>query len=471
MSKATKKRPVAYRPTRRHSPTLHLVQSSRLAKRLAKALLIGLLLTVIAMALLPWQQTSRGEGSVVAYAPQERRQTIDSPTKGIVARIADGLVEGSEVKQGDFILELQPFAANMVDQLAGQLKELKTKEETARVKAEAYAQNVIGFTEARDFAVSAAQQLVESASAKLDGKQRLVTGYEAKALQARLNFERQNGLARQGLKPAKEVEKLRKEWDVTKAELASVQQDVEALRKELLAKRDQLEEKRRLAQTKIDYARALQQDAVGSVATIRKEIGELEIKQSELDRLTIRAPRDGSIFRMPIYELGQTIKEGQPILTLIPDANQKAVELLINGNDISFVQIGQEVRLQFEGWPAVQMPGGPSVAIGTFSGQGATVDAADDGKGHFRILVTPMSAADGQVDEAGNTVESQEDEEFDPWPSDRYLRQGVRANGWVVLRKVSLGYELWRQLNGFPVIMPDEESSKTKSDKPPKLPK
>jgi multidrug resistance efflux pump len=438
-------------PDVRQSATLHLVQSSRFANRLARLLLVALLLSVLGMAFLPWQQTSRGEGSVVAYVPQERQQSIEAPAKGIVAKIGDGLVEGSVVKKGDFILEIQPFAANMVQQLSGQLRELKTKEKTANVKAEAYQQNVEGFTEAADFTVSAAQQMVESAQAKLESKQRLVNGYEAKELQARLNFERQEMLGRRGLKPAKEIEKQRKEWDVAKSESQAVRQDVESLKNELAAKKDQLEEKRRVAQTKIDYARALEQDSLGSAATVRKEIRDIEMKLEELERLVITAPRDGTIFRMPLYEQGQTIKEGQSILTLIPDSTQEAVELSVAGNDMPLIQVGQEVRLQFEGWPAVQFPGWPSIAVGTFSGQVATVDATDNGKGRFRILVLPSEDAD--------------------WPSDRYLRQGVRANGWVMLQRVSLGYEIWRQLNGFPVIISDKEPNKESKSKVPKLPK
>ncbi len=439
----------------RNETNLHLMQSSRYAKRLAKWLLLLLVLCVLAMAFLPWQQTSRGTGSVVAYAPQERQQTIDAPTKGIVARIGDGLAEGSQVKQGDFILEIQPFAANMVQQLQGQLQDLKTKEETFKVKSEAYQQNVQGFTEARDFAVSAALQMVEAAEAKLESKQRLTQGYDAKQLQTKLNFQRQNSLAKQGLKPAKEIEKLRKEWDVAKANFESIQQDVISLKKELASKKDSLEEKRRLAQTKIDYARALQQDAIGGAATIRKEIGDVKIKLGEMDRLTIHAPRDGTIYRMPIYELGQTIKEGEAVLTLIPESTQNAVELMINGNDLPLIQKGQEVRLQFEGWPAVQVAGWPSVSVGAFSGQVATIDSTDNGKGQFRILVVPT-----------------EDPDL-PWPEDteRFLRQGVRANGWVQLRKVRLGFELWRQMNGFPVVIEGKEIKKTKTAKPPKVPK
>jgi hypothetical protein len=59
------------------------------------------------------------------------------------------------------------------------------------------------------------------------------------------------------------------------------------------------------------------------------------------------------------------------------------------------------------------------------------------------------------------------------WPSDRYLRQGVRANGWVMLNQVPLGYEIWRQLNGFPATISKDEPGKSGKDdkKKIKLPK
>ena len=95
------------------------------------------------------------------------------------------------------------------------------------------------------------------------------------------------------------------------------------------------------------------------------------------------------------------------------------------------------MRLQFEGWPAIQFSGWPSVAVGTFGGKVAVVDAADSGNGEFRILVVPDS------------------EETGPWPESRYLRQGIRAHGWILLNRVKVGYELWRQFNGFPpTILP-----------------
>jgi hypothetical protein len=79
----------------------------------------------------------------------------------------------------------------------------------------------------------------------------------------------------------------------------------------------------------------------------------------------------------------------------------------------------------------VQFSGWPSVAVGTFGGKVAFVDAADDGRGDFRIVIQP-------------------DHEDGPWPAPSYLRQGVLARGWVLLDRVSLGFEVWRQFNGFP---------------------
>ena len=53
------------------------------------------------------------------------------------------------------------------------------------------------------------------------------------------------------------------------------------------------------------------------------------------------------------------------------------------------------------------------------------------------------------------------DAEDEPWPDVRFLRQGVRSKGWVLLNRVSLGYEIWRQLNGFPPVI---SASEPKSD-------
>ncbi len=423
---------------------LKLVQSSRTARRLAQALVVFLVVSVIAMVFVPWQQSAKGTGRVAAYTPQERQQAVTSPVKGIVLRRGEGLVEGSKVKQGEFICEIEPSAANLVEQLKGSLSDLDTKLATAQAKAEVYGQNVVDFEAAKVAAVAAAQELVAAAKAKWDAKEMLVPGYVAKELQANLNYERQLGLLEKGVQSAKEVEKLRKDLDVATSELKAVRLEVKAAEQEWEAKKNELIQKEREAQTKVDYARAMQQDALGQVAASQKERREIEIKLSELERLKIYAPRDGTLFRLNVFERGQMLKEGDELFTIVPDTNERAVELWVAGNDTPLIRPGDHVRLQFEGWPAVQFAGWPSVAIGTFGGRVMTIDPTDDGTGKFRILVRP----DGSIE----------------WPSERYLRQGVRANGWVMLNQVALGYEIWRQLNGFPPVVSKDAPAKDPKD-------
>lgn len=427
-------------------PELKLVQSSRKIRWLANVVFVGLVLATIAVMFLPWQQTAKGSGRVIAFVPQERQQTVTSPIKGIVSLVAPGLREGDLVKKDQIILELQPAAANLGEQLDSQIRDLQSKLTAIQIKVDVYAQNVIDFGEARDFAVQAAKEMVDSAIAKRDAKQRLIPAYQAKELQARLNLERQVQLAQQGATSEKEVEMLRRDWDVAKSELESAQLDVQAAEFEKAAKEHELEQKRNEAQTKVDNARAYEQSAVSDKATVQKELRDLSIKKSELEQLVIRAPRDGTIFRLPVFERGQTVKEGEPLFTIVPETQQLAVEIWVDGNDVSLVLLGDHVRLQFEGWPAIQFAGWPSVAVGTFGGEVVAIDGSDDGTGKFRVQVRPLPDA--------------------PWPESESLRQGVRTNGWVMLRRVALGYEIWRQLNGFPPTRSDNSPAMEKTSAP-----
>jgi multidrug resistance efflux pump len=429
---------------------INLVQSSRRAWWLANVLLFLLVLTSLAMFFVPWQQSAKGSGKVVAYVPQERQQTVISATEGIVVKIAEGLREGSRVHRGEVILELEPSSANLRQHLEGQVLSLRTKLDTAETKEAVYRQNILDFQEAQFAAVQAAEELVAAANDKLEAERELLSGYTAKERQSRLNYQRQKGLADQGIKPQVEIEKLVKDWDVAKADMAAQAEKIEAAAREWEAKKNERIQKEREAKTKVDYSRAMAEDARGQVASIEKEIQELEIKLGELDRLTIEAPRDGTLFRMPIFERGQMVKKGDALFTLVPDTTERVVELWIAGNDMPLIRSGEHVRLQFEGWPAVQFAGWPSVAVGTFGGEVASVDPADNGQGLFRVQVKEVMG--------------------EGWPDDRFLRQGVRANGWVMLNRVPLGYEMWRQLNGFPPTVSDTQAaSKLDKGRVPKL--
>src|SRR5690242_19469072 len=80
---------------------LRLVHAPRLTKTIARMLLVGFGLVVLAFAFVPWQQSSTGTGRVIAYAPIERQQTVEAPVEG---RVTTWHVrEGDHVDAGDAI--------------------------------------------------------------------------------------------------------------------------------------------------------------------------------------------------------------------------------------------------------------------------------------------------------------------------------------------------------------------------------
>ncbi len=180
-----------------------------------------------------------------------------------------------------------------------------------------------------------------------------------------------------------------------------------------------------LADIKVEELRA-------RVAEATADISRLDVNISRQSVQTVRAPRDGVILRVNAGDAATFVNSGQVVATFVPDNIERAVELYIDGRDIALVNPGARVRLQFEGWPAVQFSGWPSVAVGTFGGLVTAVDASAGTNGQFRVLV----------------VEDPDD--IHPWPDAGFVRFGANVRGWVLLERVTVGYEIWRQLNNFP---------------------
>lgn len=191
-----------------------------------------------------------------------------------------------------------------------------------------------------------------------------------------------------------------------------------------------------MEKAKIEYQTWLAKEA-DAVAKLTSTQTRLSRQHTQL----IRAPKAGLIMRTGAGDLATLVKEGDVIATFVPNDSKRAIELYVSGLDMPLIQPGRKVRLQFEGWPAIQFSGWPSAAIGTFAGEVVVVAPSVSPNNKFRILVT--------------------EPEGEPWPDVRYLRFGARANGWVLLETVPLGYELWRQMNAFPPVNKDLTAPKT----------
>lgn len=158
----------------------------------------------------------------------------------------------------------------------------------------------------------------------------------------------------------------------------------------------------------------------------------LESGKSKQQSQLIKATRNGFIVNTVASSSTNIVKVGDQLATFIPDDIVPAAEVYISGNDIPLVRDGQKVRLVFDGWPSVQFSGWPSVAIGTFAGIVKVVDFASSNNGMFRVMIV-------------------EDPTEPDWPQDKFLRYGSRTEAYIQLGEVKLGYEIWRQINGFQV--------------------
>lgn len=195
---------------------------------------------------------------------------------------------------------------------------------------------------------------------------------------------------------------------------------------------------KKLEKAKIEY-----KNYISKEADIRNKLNTAESKLSSQKTQVIYAPSDGVIVQTISGDEATIITKGQKLANFIPDNIKYAVELFVDGMDIPLIYPGRKVRLQFEGWPAIQFSGWPSTAIGTFGGVVEVVDPSVSPNGKFRVIIV-------------------EDPDDHPWPDNKYLRYGARAKGWVLLETVSVGYELWRQLNNFP---PEITRSQVQADK------
>jgi len=210
----------------------------------------------------------------------------------------------------------------------------------------------------------------------------------------------------------------------TEAAMATAQRDVKrmaTLYGEGLAARRDME----LAQIKVAEFRA-------KIASSRAEINKIDVNLRRQSEQMIRAPRDGRIMRVASIDTATIIKQGDLLATFVPEQSRRVVELYVDGRDVPLIHVGRRVRMEFEGWPAIQFSGWPSVAKGYFDGQVAAVDLNASPNGLFRLLVT-------------------ESPDRDPWPDERSVRLGAKVRGWVQMNTVPIWFELWRLLNDFPL--------------------
>lgn len=424
-----------YRAALGEPASLRLTRSRTSARALARRLMLGFVLMMLTMLLAPWQQSVTGHGRVIARAPLERQQAIEAPIEGRVA--AWYVQEGSRVAAGDPIAQLSDNDPQIVERLERERDAVRARLDANRLSLLLTEQRIAALETAQLAAVEAARTRADMAIDRERAAEQAVEATRADLTAAALNLERTRQLADDGLASTRQRELAELAEQTARAALGRAEAGLAAARREVKALRADRTKTDADSGAAIQSAEVGLQSIRGEIAKAEQELAKVEVRLARQGAMTVVAPRAGTVLRLAAAQGTELVKPGDPLAQLVPDTDDRAVELWVDGLDVPLVAPGRHVRLQFEGWPAVQFVGWPSAAVGTFGGVVALVDSTDNGRGEFRVVVTPDP--EGRPD--------------DHWPAPHYLRQGVRANGWILLNEVSLGFELWRQFNGFPPVV------------------
>lgn len=420
---------------------LHAIAVPKAQRVLARVLVVMMLTVAVALIVTPWQQNVTGSGRVIAFHPEERPQNVDAPVEGRISKWY--VVEGSKVKKGDPLVDLSDNDPAILDRLQQERLATANTISAAQKRVQTIEDRIRGLETTLKTGVSAARARVQMAIDRVTAAEQSLEAAKSALVTAKLQIQRQKGLAAKGLTSTRNVELAELDLQQKTADVERATATLNAAKNERLSLDSELLRIDADSQSRVDEAWGSHASAMSDVAKAQAELTKVDVRLARQSTQRITAPMNGTVFRVVARQSGELLKSGDLICVLVPDTVNNVVELLMNGNDVPLISKGRSVRLQFEGWPALQFAGWPSIAVGTFGGRVLLVDSTDNGQGKFRVLV-------------------EADPHDEPWPGQNYLRQGVRANGWILLNQVPLGYELWRQFNGFPPVVAQSEPGKEK---------
>jgi len=396
----------------------------------------GLFFVLIFILFVPWTQNINTSGIVTTQFQEQRPQQINSIIPGKI--IKWWVKEGDFVQKGDTIVEL---ADTKDDYLDPRLIERTNDQLTAKKQKVDFYDNKITNIKGQLIAIEEGFKLKEAAiKNKIQQLERkiLIDSAELSAanvdLQVGTNqYNRAGKMLNDGIISLVDYERRTQSFNKAKAGFQEKQQNFLNTKQDVLIARIDLNT---LKQDVNDKLFKLKGDIANSNTEKSTVIAEVAKNENELSNYRIRgsqkwllAPQTGQIIKAKKAGINEIVKEGEMIVEIVPNSFLYAVELFVKPMDLALINKGQDVRLQFDGYPAIVFSGWPNSSYGTFAGKISAIETNRNENGQFRVLVIP-------------------DQKEKNWPSN--LKIGTGAQGFALLNDVPIWYELWRQLNGFP---------------------
>ena len=407
----------------------------------------GILLIIL---FLPWTQNIDSPGTVTALSPNNRPQTVHSIIGG---RIEKWYVkEGQFIKKGDTLVYLSEIKSEymdpaLIDRTTAAMRSKENSAESYMTKVQSLDKQINALLDNRGLKLQQARNKVRQSHLKVSSDSMDYTANIKQLEIAVKQYERTEELHRQNLKSLTELENKRLKVQEMEAKVVSLENKLLASRNELINAITEIQSidadyRDKIAKSESEKSTALSSlyDTEATVTKMQNEITNYSIRSGYY---YVTAPQDGYISKALKNGVGETVKEGAELVSIVPNLSDFAVEMFVSPVDLPLVHVGNEVRLQFDGWPAIVFSGWPMVSYGSYGGKVVAIDNFVGTNGKYRVLVAP-------------------DKKDHPWQKE--LRMGVAVKTMTLLDNVPVWYELWRKINGFPpnYYLPASEATKSK---------
>ncbi len=416
-----------------------------------RRLLLLLLAIFLVFMFMPWTQNVQAVGNLTALRPEHRPQTIHATIAGRIEQWY--VMEGQSVRKGDTIVYISEvksdyFDPQLVERVGNQVSAKEGSIQSYGGKADALSQQMRAMEREMRNKLSQIENKIQQNALKIVSDSIGILQAQNDVKVAQRQFEGMKAMYDKGLESLTKFEERRLKLIDAETKLVKAVNALEISRNEFNNARiertlTQNEFASKLAKTDSERFSTLsdQYDAKASVQKLRIERTSYAIRSGFY---YIVAPQDGYIIKALKPGIGEIIKEGDALVSIMPADAELAVEMYVKPIDIPLLSTGRTVRFMFDGWPAFFFSGWPGLSLGTYAGQVVAIDRNISTNGKFRVLVAP----------AANEA---------TWPE--ALRIGGGAKGIALLNDVPVWYELWRMLNGFPPDMYKGTATSMPTDK------
>jgi multidrug resistance efflux pump len=415
--------------------TIKKLSENRHYKSLNK-IIVGVCVVCVILLFLPWTQNITGSGYVTTLKPDQRPQTIHTAIAGRVEKWY--VQEGDFVKKGDTILFISEtkddyFDPNLVANTKNQADAKKLSGQSYDDKANTIATQITAINNELSLKLQQAQNKIKQARLKITSDSIDLEATKTQLKIAKTQYNRSVQLNTEGLKPVTDVEEKRLKLQESEAKIITQENKYLNSKNEYLNTKVEINRLTAEYADKASKARSDRYSAMSDKYETEAQVNKLEnqvINYTMRNELYyIKAPQNGYVNRALQSGLGETIKEGTPIVSIMPSQYDIAVETYISPNDWPLVHKGEKVRIWFDGWPTIVFSGWPDLSYGTFGGKIVAIENFISDNGKYRVLIS-------------------QDPEEKSWP--KKLSIGSGAQTLAMLDNVPIWFELWRKLNGFP---------------------